>query len=155
MISTSDGSGYWFQANFCSISKVVINTCWWIHSCAVCNYPGWLTDNLNQVASTGYSSKLFLSGQLVESQSILKSPRRYISLLISVTDTGILCVYFLSFCPIHRCRQSVTNQSLIWRHTCSFSLTQSHPLSLVLKASQLVFSGELSFVFATTCHVVC
>ena len=60
VITTSDGSGYCLQAHFCSISKDVINTCWWFHFCAVCNYPGRLTDNLNQVAGTGYSLKCFL-----------------------------------------------------------------------------------------------
>ena len=58
-ITTSAGFGYCFKVNICSISKDVINI-WWFHSCAVCNYTGRLTDNLNQVAGTGYSLKLFL-----------------------------------------------------------------------------------------------
>ena len=60
VMTTSDGCGYCFQAHFCSISKDVINTCWWFHSCAVCNYHGRLTDNLSQAAGNGYSLKLFL-----------------------------------------------------------------------------------------------
>jgi hypothetical protein len=60
MINISDGFRNGFRADFSSISKDVINTCGRFHSCAVSNYAGRLTDNLNQVAGAGYSSMLFL-----------------------------------------------------------------------------------------------
>ena len=75
VIATSDGSGYHFKAHFCRISKDVIDTCWWFHSCTVCNYTGRLTDKWTctrlQVLVAVLS--FFLSGQLDETQSIYLS----------------------------------------------------------------------------------
>ena len=75
VITTSYGSGYRFKANICSISKNVINTCGRFNSCAVFNYPGRLTDNLIQVAGTGYSFAFFSwVGRLMIASQYLNHP---------------------------------------------------------------------------------
>ena len=41
VITTFEGFGYCFQTNFCSISKEVINTCWWFLWARIALFGNW------------------------------------------------------------------------------------------------------------------
>jgi hypothetical protein len=80
VITTSYGFEYCFKANFCckDVDDVIP---------VLFNYPGRLTDNLNQVAGTGYSFSLSVMNMRGD-RELVSSAERSRCLLQRTTEGG-------------------------------------------------------------------